>query len=392
MTCPRLHIPTPRHDLTDMAWQSCMTEAQKYQGSTYKNKRAKTSATDTPSAPQAMAHTAYVEDVPEEYGQWKDYQLASDDDNMSPAEPLPEAPTPPSQDDGPLNVFDFLVNATPTASNLSLPGGAPVKVNEETQLVRFDYENNQSLDDLDAMVQYGAGPVSNYETPAPKAERKKAKDGDKEHKKDKKRKRLHLDIQDQVMTDAPILHSGLTGGLNRLMTRGPLSPDGDRVAETPASPLKKSKQHKHRGRTETSIGNSLMAMISSGSTKTKTKTKKRKHTSSTSPKQSRQRLEAPKETKLLEYRPGSKDSTSKDAKDGNAMVLYKPRGEHFLGFVNKGPDSERGCSLNKVLKRYHRERSEMGNNTLSKLMEEKELWKSLRLKKNDRGEIVLFAI
>jgi len=48
--------------------------------------------------------------------------------------------------------------------------------------------------------------------------------------------------------------------------------------------------------------------------------------------------------------------------------------------------------LNKVLKRYHRERSEMGNNTLSKLSEEKELWKSLRLKKNDRGEIVLFAI
>jgi len=370
-----------------------MTEAQKYQGSTYKNKRAKTSATDTPSAPKAMAHVAYVEDVPEEYGQWRDYQLASDEDNMSPAEPLPEAPTPPSQDDGPLNVFDFLVNATPTASNLSLPGGAPVKLSEDTQLVRFDYENNQSLDDLDAMVEYGTGPVpvSHFETPAPKGEKKKSKDGDKELKKDKKRKRLHLDIQDQVMTDAPVLHSGLTGGLNRLMARES-SPGGGRVTETPASPLKKSKQHKHRGRTETSLGNSLMAMIASGSSKTKTKTKKRKHTSSTSPKQSRQRLEAPKETKLLEYRPGSKDSTSKDAKDGHAMVLYKPRAEQFLGFVNKGPESERGCSLNKVLKRYHRERSETGNNTLSKVMEEKELWKSLRLKKNDRGEIVLFAI
>ncbi|OIW34896.1 hypothetical protein CONLIGDRAFT_651158 [Coniochaeta ligniaria NRRL 30616] len=332
------------------AHTSCMTEAQKYQGSTYKNKRAKTSATDTPSAPKTMSHAAYVEDVPEEYGQWRDYQLASDDDNMSPAEPLPEAPTPPTQDDGPLNVFDFLVNATPTASNLSLPRGAPVKLSDDTQLVRFDYENNQSLDDLDAMVQYGAGPVpvSNFETPAPKGERKKTKDSDKDLKKDKKRKRLHVEIQDQVMTDAPILHSGLTGGLNRLMARGP-SPDssGDHVAETPASPLKK----------KTSLGNSLMAMISSGSSKTKTKTKKRKHT--------RHRLDAPKETKLLEYRP-----------DGHAM--------HFLDFVNKGPDSERGCSLNK--------RSETGNNTLSKLSEEKELWKSLRLKKNDRGEIVLFAI
>jgi cell growth-regulating nucleolar protein len=369
-----------------------MTEAQKYQGSTYKNKRAKTSATDTPSAPKAMAHAAYVEDVPEEYGQWRDYQLASDDDNMSPAEPLPEAPTPPNQDDGPLNVFDFLVNATPTASNVSLPGGAPLKLSEDTQIVRFDYENNHSLDDLDAMVQYGTGPVpvsnSNFETPAPKGERKKTKDSDRDLKKDKKRKRLHLDIPDQVMTDAPVLHSGLTGGLNRLMTRGS-SPDGPRVAETPASPLRKTKQHKNRGRTETSLGTSLMAMISSGSSKTKTKAKKRKHTSSTSPKHSRQKLEAPKDTKLIEYRPGSKDSTGKD---GNAMVLYKPRAEQFLGFVNKGPESERGCSLNKVLKRYHRERSETGPDTLSKVSEEKELWKSLRLKKNDRGEIVLFAI
>jgi cell growth-regulating nucleolar protein len=73
-------------------------------------------------------------------------------------------------------------------------------------------------------------------------------------------------------------------------------------------------------------------------------------------------------------------------------VVYKPRAEQFLGFVNKGPESERGCSLNKVLKRYHRERTEAGNNSLSKLSEEKELWKSLRVKKNDRGEIVLFAI
>lgn len=380
-----------------------MTEAQKYQGPTYKgernaNKRAKTSETATPSAPKPMAHVAYVEDVPEEYGQWRDYEVNSDDDNMSPAEPPPEAPTPPSMDDGPVNVFDFMVNATPTASSLSLPGGAPVKMSEETQIVRFDYENNQSLDDLNEMVEYGTGPVpvhNNFETPAPKAVRKKTRDSEL---KDKKRKRLHVDIQDQVMTDAPVLHSGLTGGLNRLMGRGPAFPpspgdSGDNVAGTPASPLKKSKHHtKHRGRTETSIGNSLMAMISSGSSKTKVKTKKRKHTSSASPQHSRQRLEAPKETKLLEYRPGSKDSTSKDGKDGHAMVLYKPRAEHFLGFVNKGPESERGCSLNKVLKRYHRERSEMESISLSKLSEEKELWKSLRLKKNDRGEIVLFAI
>jgi len=56
--------------------------------------------------------------------------------------------------------------------------------------------------------------------------------------------------------------------------------------------------------------------------------------------------------------------------------------------VTKGPESETGCSMNKALKRYHREREEQ-NLGLGKAEEEKELWKSLRLKKNERGEIVV---
>lgn len=395
-----------------------MTEEQKYQGSLYKNKNKKAKTTHTvtePNAP-AMAQPAYIEDVPDEYEGWKAYEVDSDDDNESAAEPPPEAPTPPSADEGHVNVFDFLVaNATPSASNISLPRAAPVQLSEDTQLVRFEYESNGYLDQLgqvmdeDAMIQYGTGPVpsSNFETPAPKAERKKSKESERDPKKDKKRKRLHLDIHDQVMTDAPpVLHSGLTGGLNKLMSRPsvfPPSPDysGGDVAETPASPLKKTRHSKHRksSRIDTGIGNSIMAMISSGSSKTKTK--KRKQTSSSSAKKHERhhhhshshRLEAPKEQKLLEYKP-SKDKDDKDKKeeDHHAMVLYKPRAEHFLSFINKGPDSDRGCSMNKALKRYHRERSTTGNNTLSKPMEEKELWRSLRLKKNDRGEIVLFSV
>ena len=58
----------------------------------------------------------------------------------------------------------------------------------------------------------------------------------------------------------------------------------------------------------------------------------------------------------------------------------------FLSFVTKGPESEMGCSVNKVLKRYHRERGEHGTD---KMEDEKELWKSLRLKRNERGEIVV---
>ncbi|KAK3394246.1 hypothetical protein B0H63DRAFT_40917 [Podospora didyma] len=397
------HFPGTTH----RTHTSCMTEDQKYQGALYKPKKAKTTPGATaftapaPPPPQAMAHPAYVEDIPDEYESWRDYEQHSDDDDRS-AHPLPEAPTPPSAVQDSVNVFDFLVaNATPTASSLSLPATAPVPLSEETALVRFDYEANglvDSLTDLDeaAMVEYGSGPVpGSFETPAPKAMRKKNKDGDREVKKDKKRKRLHVET-DQIMTDAPpVLHSGLTGGLNRLMSRPsvfPPSPDysGGDVAETPASPLKKSKHSKHHkpSRTE-GLGNSLMAMIAAGS---KPKTKKRKSTTSTSAststkKKSQKRLDSTKEPRLLEFaRPGSKDS-----KEGNEMVIFKPRADQFLSFVNKGPESERGCSMNKALKRFHRERTASGT-SLSKLMEEKELWRSLRMRKNERGEIVLFSV
>jgi len=353
-----------------------------------------------------MAHAAYVEDVADDA--WRDYEQHSDDDDHSVASPMPEAPTPPSANDAHVNVFDFLVaNPTPTASHLSLPETNPVQLSEETQLVRFDYEANELLDSFElddaAMIQYGDGPVpTNFRTPGPKM--KKAKETASEIKKDKKRKRLHVET-DMVMTDAPpVLHSGLTGGLKGLMTRNvfPPSPDysGAEVAETPASPLKKSKHLKHHKSSRAEgISNSLMAMITAGGvTKTssksgsKTKSSKRKSSSSSSKKKSSHKrlgLEAPKEQKLLEYRPGSKDS--KEGDDNGQMVLFKPRAEHFLSFVNKGPESERGCSVNKALKRYHRERSDSGA-SLSKLMEEKELWRSLRMRKNERGEIVLFCI
>jgi cell growth-regulating nucleolar protein len=390
--------------------QSCISEAQKYQGALYREKKAKPAPSGNNQAAQnAMAHAAYVEDVAEDYDSWREYEQHSDDDGHSP-NPPPEAPTPPSAAE-PVNVFDFLVsNPTPTASSLSLPATAPIQHNEETALVRFDPEANgldSALDDDSAMVQYGSGPVpvSQFETPAPKPARRKVKDGDKEAKKDKKRKRLHIET-DHIMTDAPpVLHSGLTGGINRLMSRPnvfPPSPDysgsGD-AAETPASPLKKAKSKHHKSSRTESLGNSLMAMISSGSKPKSSSSKKRtktKSSSSSSKKKKRtttagaKSLEGPKEQKLLEFRPGSKDGETAAAA-GREMVVYKPRAEHFLSFVNKGPDSERGCSVNKALKRYHRERNASGV-SLSKLMEEKELFRSLRMKKNDRGEVVLFCI
>ncbi|KAL2023466.1 hypothetical protein VTK56DRAFT_2462 [Thermocarpiscus australiensis] len=410
------------------AHTSCMTEEQKYQGALYRGKKQNTApapapapapSTDNNPAPNAMVQTAYVEDVADDYDSWRNY-------DQSVAEPPPEAPTPPSAVEGQVNVFDFLVaNPTPTASNVSLPATAPIQLSEDTQLVRFDPEANGLTNTLDnddgAMVQYGTGPVpvSHYETPAPKLARRKVKDGDKEAKKDKKRKRLHIET-DHIMTDAPpVLHSGLTGGMNRLMSRPsvfPPSPDysGGDAAETPASPLKKSKSKHHKSSRAEGLGNSLMAMIASGSSKQKSSSSSKKRTkttkkpssgssSSAKKKKTKQstttkRLEAPKEQKLLEFRPrGPKDGDGGDDAGGGGgggqMVVYRPPAEHFLSFVNKGPESERGCSVNKALKRYHRERSAAsGVGGVNKLVEEKELWRSLRMKRNDRGEIVLFCI
>ncbi|KAK3100955.1 hypothetical protein LTR53_018693, partial [Teratosphaeriaceae sp. CCFEE 6253] len=69
------------------------------------------------------------------------------------------------------------------------------------------------------------------------------------------------------------------------------------------------------------------------------------------------------------------------------IINYTSKAELFLSFVNKGPDSEKGCSMNKALKRYHRERDVRSD---EKDDDNKDLWKALRLRRNDRGEIVVF--
>jgi cell growth-regulating nucleolar protein len=372
--------------------QSCISEDQKYQGALYKekNKKQKNEPASTPSnnhnsqVTKKMPQAAYVEDAGEEgeYGTWADYHGPTDDEK-SPADPPPEAPTPPSAvPEGHVNVFDFLVASgqTPNASNLDLPGKpTDLEIGDSTSLVRYEY-NAEAYLDMDDDVEYGTGPVPTgaYRTPAAKTERRKT---GSETKKDKKRKRLHVDVPgDEVMTDAPpVLHSGLTGGLKSMMRSGlPPSPDysGGDGPETPASPLKKTKHSKRTERT------SLLGMI----TGSKSKSSKKRKTSSSSKKHSSKHA---REDKMIEYRPHSKDGKA-DHGDGQ-VILYKPRADVFLSFVDKGPDSERGCSMNKALKRFHRERKASGDSS-SKSEEEKELWRSLRLRQNERGEIVLFTI
>lgn len=368
--------------------QSCMTEDQKYQGALYKdkNKKQKTSNNITQQDHQtvnAMSQRAYVEDVEET---WRDYQGQTEDEK-SPTDLPPEAPTPPAAvEDDNVNVFDFLVatGQTPNASNINLiheQKQKELQATESTSLVRYEFNSEEYLDptslvdDIEPLVQYGGG---SYETPAPiKTDRKKGE------KTDKKRKHLHVEVPgDQVMTDAPpVLHSGLTGGLKGLMKLPPSPGDSGADANdpSPASPLKKTKHSKHSKHGQ--ISNSIFGMITSSS-KSSSKSKKRK-TSKKSSSSSRHHRE--KSPKLIEY---SKDT--KDKNEDGQMILFKPRADVFFNFVNKGPDSERGCSMNKALKRFYRERQAAGT-SMSKHMEEKELWRSIRLRRNEQGEIVLFS-
>lgn len=390
---------------------SCMTEDQKYQGALYKNKKAKThnnSNNETALAapiPEAMPQQAYVEDVVESFADYE-YEDMSDH-GRSPAD-LPEAPTPPPAAEAVLNVFDFLdPSATPNASTLQL--GAPgQRLNHETSMVRFDHEAHAYLDDAgamvdedpDALIQYGTGPIPGaFETPAPGRERRRHKDGS-DVKKDKKRKRLHVDT-DQIMADAdadmpPGLHTGLTGGMNRMMRSDfPPSPDysggdADLADPSPASPLKKKKHSKHsKSKKSEGIGSNLMGLLTSS----KSKSKKRKVSSSSKKSSSSRRRErerehdAEKAPKLIEYRPHSSEGAGAD----NQVVLFRPRADLLLSYIDKGPDSDRGYSMKKALRHFHRDREDSGD-CLSKSSEEKELWRSLRMRKNERGEIVLFSL
>ncbi|TVY43160.1 UPF0743 protein [Lachnellula occidentalis] len=386
---------------------SCISEAQKYQGALYRpDKEKKNKQSHHNNSRAVVPHKAYVEDGEDEYHHNSHIVIVDP--------PMPEAPEPPSAapgfefDPDPVNVFDFLVDATPNASRLELPAPEPMNLIEEApeennnqDLVRVRFEDaGHSVSEL---VEYGNGPIPTEEirTPAPKADRerrreRKERDHTSKDKKDKKRKRLHVDTRDlsprgeadEVMTDAPpVLHSGLTGGLNRLLSRPsvfPPSPDysgADGADASPGSPLKKTK-HSKRGRSRVdTISSNLLSLISARPS--------REHSSEERPKRKHRRhRETSERPKMIEYHPGNEVGAVQDDPAAQ-MVVYKPRADLLLSYINKGPDSERGVSMNKALKRYHRDRNAVGVG-LSKGEEEKELWRSLRMKRNDRGEIVLF--
>ncbi|KAM0701358.1 hypothetical protein Q7P35_011719 [Cladosporium inversicolor] len=407
------------------AHTSCMTEAQKYQGHLYRGEKKKggqqNQQQQRSKQDQVMVPTkAYVEDAPEEGEQ-----------AIAVIDVPPRAPTPP-----PVNVFDFLVqDATPKAA--PAVGGAPARkmleretssmyVNHSNDSQYSQYSNGEGATYKQRGYSYGDAPVqptferydslSNlensqaslmpgaFETPAPKKEKK-----DKGEKSDKKRKR-HVDdldlsaakrpaSRDEPMADAPappstgrVLHSGLTGGLSRLVTDPDFYEDRIDAGPTPISPLKRSKRNDKDSSTRDDKRKS--SYVSHGSTRTVSSSKhsdesSRRRRSQRSPSSSPEPSAKPKSrtTKAIEY-PTARAASVQPSASNQVGAHYNSRAELFMSFVNKGPDSERGVSINKALKRYHREKGLRA--VEDKEDEDKELWKDLRLRKNERGEIVLF--
>ena len=291
-------------------------------------------------------------------------------------------------------------------------------------------------------------PPPTFVTPMPKEARKEKKSKDKHvsisESTEKKRKRHQVEDLDLTSTrrstsrDEPtseavpntrVLSSGLTGGLSKLVTDSDFYDDRISAGPTPISPAKRSRREEDKKERRKSSYTSY-STTTSKSPSTKYPDDKYNHRSRSAERKyndekyhhrarSLDRSEPVYHDDRHRHRKHHQDSFSSEDKPPNRkrhvraieyppdrierpasvqptsmnqMVTYgQPysRADLFMSLVNKGPGSERGCSMNKVLKRYHRERDARGEG--EKEEEDKELWKAVRLRKNERGEIVLFV-
>jgi cell growth-regulating nucleolar protein len=423
------------HGTEYRAHTSCMTEAQKYQGHLYRGDKKKggqqaqqDKRKSMQGQEQAMVPKAYVEDAPED----------GDLHAIAVIDVPPRAPTPPPATAAleNVNVFDFLVqDATPKAAVAGAPArkllereSSSMYVNHPNDSQYSQYSNGDGATYMQRGYSYGDAPVqptferydslSNlensqtslmppsaaYATPAPKKEKK-----DKSDKSDKKRKRHHVDDLDlsaakrpasrgdEPMADAPapqstsrVLHSGLTGGLSRLVTDPDFYEDRIDAGPTPISPLKRSKRGEHAKESSSRDDKRKSSSSRTVSSSTKHSEDRSHRRRNRSPSSSPEPSARPKSrTKAIEYTNSTRAGSVQPSASNQIGAHYNSRAELFMSFVNKGPDSERGVSINKALKRYHREKGirEGGE----KEDEDKELWKGLRLRRNSRGEVVLFA-
>jgi cell growth-regulating nucleolar protein len=473
-----------------------MSEAQKYQGALYKEKPTKNQKKGQNNQ-NNQKQVANAKQNPNGRHQQPRVEDGSDGEGLKTVLP-PPAPTPPPIDevrtpapanDKPVNVFDYLVaEETPNASKVTLAEPKEqmtMKTNAKSvfepseSLARF--EANPTTDDEgknydvaynEHGFSYGAGsiPHSNsppnisteFVTPAPKKkkDRKEKAPGTVSEKKRKRGQPEALSTPreevDTPMMEAPssiinnagtpmLRHSGLTGGLNRMMrspSPGDDSPETHRRAyQDTSSPIKRSRRNgkEANGHGDSGLGISmknraerLVSSMFGGSVVSSTsgtepnhktvvrarrgsdssaedqlevRKSKKSHRSRASPEETRKSKRKSsnptddrptRRLKQIDERRGLADSTSHQVTVYNQSKqpartdedLQRELAHHFLSFVPSGAAAERGFSINKTLKRFHRDLS--GDDRERRLEDEKDLWRALRLGRNDRGEIVVF--
>lgn len=394
-------------------------------GHLYKAKPTKTSRnqpTDKSTENQTLKNAAKSEDADKQLVRHvaESYEQTS---SLAIVDAPPEAPSPPP---APVNVFDFLVNGhgddewesdeddmhPEFAPHLSANG-----YEYGSHPVPAGFDRYQSIPDL----KEAAGSDGDFITPAPRRSHTRNLSTDSTNqKKSAKRKRGHpedLDMskihtKDVVMTDVPSMHSGLTGGINRLMTqRHGLPPSPEDSPDSPKSPIKRSrregKEKKERRKSSDSEKVDRKRTKHEKDSKTpkpsKTSSKQPAPTSATKIRRSffsssgaiTRRAASPshaqspirKKTKAIEY--PSQNGTENGQDDSMALVRIshapttKPVAS-FLDCLAKGTDSEEGVSVWKALKRWRRDAG--GSESRDG---EKELWKGIKIRMNDRGELII---
>lgn len=86
----------------------------------------------------------------------------------------------------------------------------------------------------------------------------------------------------------------------------------------------------------------------------------------------------------------SRPATGSQLSNDNGQELQHQMASRFLSLVTKGPESGRGMSVHKALKRLHNDRSDQDLDREQQFEDDREMWRALRLKRNERGEVVLF--
>ena len=385
----------------------------------------------------------------------------------------PRAPTPPpaarSLPPVNVNVFDFMVSET--AHNAEEDENKMIADDDEWQdedaPMEEMYDNHDRLQrefedkmqaayhsqhqyEKDGFV-YGEDPIEpsyrhwestvdllapppayDLKTPAPKAlgeaRQSKAQNGTSKKSTDKKRKRAQvedLDLtlarhgpEDEVMRDADglptpaMLHSGLTGVLSKMLSRGDNVPESPDYAKTPISPMKRTKhalinrqdklngngvaREKERGRDPEPKSKKGQAPPPSKHEIVRVR-KSRKKRESPERERERERVGAPPGGWVRRRRSSSETREPHSKKPQLKAIEYRPgsvsseevsMADMFISLIGKGPESDRGISLHKCLKRW---RAEVAGTTSVASEGEKDLWRALRLRRNERGEIVLVA-